>query len=271
MVGLIVSLTSISFLTFAEPGQVEPLRNLSRICDPIIEGRWNDAKRVLKEIGSFKDPKNVRVAQSVIATLCQYASASDRYANALTGIRMVHELGADASGENNRAMATCAMMDHWGQMTERLIQYGVSPNGLCGGNDGSKGLRPLVFSCIYNLKPVAAEVLLKHGADSNRFNLVGKYGTLPSEGNTMTYLMIASSEGKPDFIPVLLKYKAKVNLTCPENGMTALHYAAKWNRGEVIQKLLKAGADKSKRNKKGETPLQVAQKSKATNAIKLLK
>ena len=43
-----------------------------------------------------------------------------------------------------------------------------------------------------------------------------------------------------------------------EDGITALHYAARWGTPENIQALLKAGADVMARSKRGFTPLHYA-------------
>jgi ankyrin repeat protein len=247
----------------------EKIPTLNYICDPIIAGEWNHVRKVVREIGSFKNPKYFQSGQLVIGVLCQYAGASDRYANALTGIRILHEIGADARGQHGRAMFTAASMDNWGQITERLIQYGVKPNDLCGGNLKKKGGYPIMIAVVNNKGTAACEVLLRYGADPNIFQKTGPFNNLSGK-ETLTPLMAAAANGKRDFVKVLIKYKAKADLKCPESGMTALHFAAKGNQPEIIPMLLKAGADKRIRDKQGQTPLQVARKAKAFQAIKLL-
>ncbi len=240
------------------------------LSNAMIAGRWERAKTLLKEIGSFKKAKYQAQGKHIISDLCQYSGASDRYANVLTGIRMVYEAGADPTGNRNGAIAGTTGKDQWGQITERLLQYGVNPNDRCGGNESSQGSPPLLASVLYNPKTIATEVLLKYGADPNTLNIAEGNLQPTREMYNMSYMMIATVKGKTAFIPVLLKHKAKVDLRCPDNGMTALHFAARCNRSEIIPILLKAGANKRMKDKNGQTPLQIAKKAKATKVIKLL-
>ena len=148
------------------------------LSNAMIAGRWERAKTLLKEIGSFKKAKYQAQGKHIISDLCQYSGASDRYANVLTGIRMVYEAGADPTGNRNGAIAGTTGKDQWGQITERLLQYGVNPNDRCGGNESSQGSPPLLASVLYNPKTIATEVLLKYGADPNTLNIAegnGKY------------------------------------------------------------------------------------------------
>lgn len=266
--------TIVSLLALGQGYQPPPDKDrfpsVGYVTDAIIAGRWDRAKELLNEIGSFKNPKYAGMRSGVIGRLCEYAGASDRYANALTGIRLLFERGADPAGNRNIAIAYVIGKDQWGEIIERLIQYGVKPDALTfAGPDDRTGCYPMFLSILYNPKAKAAEVLLKHGADPNRLNDAPYYDKLDGE-SSLSYLTIATIEGKTDFVRVLLKYKAKVNMTCPDNGMSALHYAAKWNRTEIIPMLLKAGANKRAKDKQGRTPLQIAKASKSMGAIKLL-
>jgi hypothetical protein len=237
----------------------------------LIGGRWERAKELLNEVGSFKKPQYKRMGENIIVYLCGFAGASDRYANALTSIRLAHEYGASVTSPKNDAMAAAASMDQWGQITERLLQYGYKPDDRCTWNNSL----PLYMSIQYNAKTKALEALLKYKADPNIWSNdvhVDKDASVSGgpEVDRMTCLMVATIKGKTEHARILLQYKAKANLASKRDKMTALHYAAKYNRSDIIPILLKAGASKNMRNRRGLTPLQVARKARATKAIKLL-
>ncbi len=54
-------------------------------------------------------------------------------------------------------------------------------------------------------------------------------------------------------------------------GNTALHHAAGWGRLENLRLLLAAGADASRRNQEGNTPLDVAEESGRRRVVLLLR
>ena len=54
----------------------------------LIGGRWERARELLNEVGSFKKPQYQKMGELVITYLCSFSGASDRYGNALTGIRI---------------------------------------------------------------------------------------------------------------------------------------------------------------------------------------
>ena len=234
--------------------------------DSIIDGRWVRAKQLLEMIkasGKVVDMKQVE-------GLCEFSGASDRYANVLTGIRMCHDFGADIKGHGGKLLGICAGKDQWGELTERLIQYGADPKGgFIKSKAGLTAWGPISTTVAFNKKTIVAEIYLKNGASPDVFCDFGGYNHL-MRGTRYSPLMTAAAENRKEFIPILLKYKAKVDLRCPEDGMTALHLAARWNSAEIVTLLLAAKADRRLRDKKGMTALAVARKFKAKNAIKAL-
>lgn len=271
MLGTLVVLSS-TFTTLQTANDRELFPKIESIPHALIAGRRERAKELLNEVGSFKKPQYKRLGELVIDYLCGFSGASDRYANALTGIRIAHEYGASVTSARNDAMAAAAMMDEWGQITERLLQYGYKPDDGCYANNSL----PIYMSTQYNPKTKALEALLKYKADPNKWSNdvhIDKHARNfggSDEVDTMTCLMIATIKGKTEHARILLQYKAKVNLASKRDKMTVLHYAAKYNRSDIIPMLLKAGAAKSMRNRRGLTPLQVARKAHADKAIKLL-
>lgn len=55
-----------------------------------------------------------------------------------------------------------------------------------------------------------------------------------------------------------------------KTGDTALIAAASWGQTEVVKRLLDAGADKSVRNEKGKTALDIAREKRHTQIVALL-
>ena len=234
--------------------------------EAILAGCWPRTQELLEKM---KQEKRLP-GPHLIVSLCEYSGSSQRYANILTGIRILRDYGVDVKSVSDEALSTTIGQDEWGQVTERLIQYGANPNGrkvkVKGDlNDGA----PISASIEFNKTPIVTEILLKHGASPDVYHDFGGYNHLMANTH-YTPLMTAAAENRKEFIPVLLKYHAKVDLRCPEDGMTALHLAARWNNADIVRMLLKSKANRRMRSKAGQTPLQVARKFKAKEAVKAL-
>ena len=65
--------------------------------------------------------------------------------------------------------------------------------------------------------------------------------------------------------------KAGANVNAKSNGMMPIHYAAKYNRVEIIKVLITAGSKIHQSCDKGYTPVRHAQKSNAKEAEMFLK
>ena len=93
-----------------------------------------------------------------------------------------------------------------------------------------------------------------------------------TEGTGINLVHWATITNRPDVIPVLLAAKADLNAT-DENGFTPLMYAATVDEGNIdaATVLLKAGADRSIRNKENRTPLDQARYYKHTKLAEALK
>ena len=79
----------------------------------------------------------------------------------------------------------------------------------------------------------------------------------------------AVATGDLDEVNRLIKAGADVN--AKSNGMMPIHYAAKYNRVEIIKALITAGSEIHKPCDKGYTPVRHAQKSNAKEAEMFLK
>jgi len=89
------------------------------------------------------------------------------------------------------------------------------------------------------------ELFLARGADIHRVNRFGE-----------TALMLAAWKNRRDAMQWLLAHGAKPNR--PEREWTALHYAAFAGHGELVDRLLAAGADVNARSTNGSTVVMMA-------------
>ena len=87
--------------------------------------------------------------------------------------------------------------------------------------------------------------------------LIEAQGVECADGTGTTLLMVASREGKLEVVQFLIKNGADINVQT-KAGWTALHYAAGWKMSECVDLLLKCGADKTLMNALEQTPEQVA-------------
>ncbi len=81
---------------------------------------------------------------------------------------------------------------------------------------------------------------------------------------------MASQQGHPEVVKLLLEAGANVNKAEKEEGFTSLLMASSEGQPEVVRLLLEAGADVDKTDKKGRTPLIVASMLGHTEVVKLL-
>lgn len=79
----------------------------------------------------------------------------------------------------------------------------------------------------------------------------------------------AVATGNLDEVNKLIKAGAKVNVK--SNGMLPIHYAAKFNRTEIIKVLITAGSEIHSTCDLGYTPLGHAEKANAKEAAQFLK
>ena len=101
---------------------------------------------------------------------------------------------------------------------------------------------PLQLGCV-----IAFTGTTKHGAEVNGRNTTGS-----------TPLHEAALAGQKGVVELLLSKGARVNEADLESGSTALHFAAGWGRAEVVKLLLERSADRTRKNKAGKTPLDLA-------------
>ncbi|MFA6271457.1 MAG: ankyrin repeat domain-containing protein [Candidatus Paceibacterota bacterium] len=119
------------------------------------------------------------------------------------------------------------------------------------------GLTPLMWAC-RNRHTSIVEFLLSHGAGVNDRNSTENNG---DGGNTA--LWFTAQGAFPGTVPIarlLFEHNAEVNARC-EHGTTAFFMAVTWVHMELVQLLLKHGADPSIPNSDGRSPLEAIQRS----------
>ena len=92
-----------------------------------------------------------------------------------------------------------------------------------------------------------AELLLKKGADLEKYNSVG-----------LTPLHAAAANNNTEVTTILIKYGAHVDVLTATMGMTSLHIGVQARHFEICEVLLKKGANPNIKDEKGRTPLDIA-------------
>ena len=194
------------------------------------------------------------------ATIKPYSERFLDYAIAYNHVAIVKALlenGADPS-EAPR------IFDDNSEMSKTLKNYGIPPKDI---NDpGDMGWPMLVYVCRGDNRehPEKIERLLALGADIDVRNYKGKTG-----------LHCAAKAGFLKVIHLLIEKGASID-ALDNNGETALFEAIRSTikDGEkqrtAIEALLVKGADPNLKNRKGQTPLQVAQRMRRADAAKIV-
>jgi ankyrin repeat protein len=127
---------------------------------------------------------------------------------------------------------------------ELLLKFPASLRLINTRDEGGSGFTALHWAAQSGDKKTL-ELLLRSGADPN---LIDANGFAP--------LHIAAGENHLHLLDLLIKEGVNIDLRCSAwNGGTCLHYACIWEETDLLQKLLKAGADKTLADDHGKTPL----------------
>ena len=90
------------------------------------------------------------------------------------------------------------------------------------------------------------------------------------DGYGLTALQYAARYNRTDVIHELLQRGADVNKRNRYDGLTALHWSAMNNRTNAIRLLLENGASTTIKDKKGRTPIDFAREYNSQEALLLL-
>jgi len=114
-------------------------------------------------------------------------------------------------------------------------------------------------------------VLIENGADVGaREEDVEGGGVLTKAGNANPILSEAATQSSPEMIELLIKAGADVN-AASSGGYTALLVAAGRGNTRVVEALLKAGADANAMGESKKTALQLARERGYTETAEVIK
>jgi hypothetical protein len=223
-----------------------------------------------------EDDGGIDAIRSVVVASCY----PKRIPTIIKAIDWLMERGArPTSPRDEGAILAAAASDPSGAVLGHLIKKGARPH-----SDSFA-----LWNATWVLSPANVKLLLNSGADPNKS--WGRSENSERADTTLRFkvddaewigggwkqwlrtspLMVSSFGNDPASVKLLLSYKANPNAVQPDSGSTALHFAARGNYPEIVQMLLKAGAKKNLKNNRGETPLAVARRFKATKVIPLLR
>ena len=134
------------------------------------------------------------------------------------------------------------------------LNGGTDPNG-----QDSRGWSPLMWAAAEN-KIEALKLLIEHGSNPILINYLGR-----------TALMYAARYGYIQIVQLLLEADANPNSSDEFGNNPALLAAAENGHLNVVEQLLKYGADALHKNKSGETALELAMKNKHGEIAKVLR
>ncbi|HVW07468.1 MAG TPA: ankyrin repeat domain-containing protein [Bryobacteraceae bacterium] len=146
-----------------------------------------------------------------------------------------------------------AISHHQTQVVSMLVTLGFNVNA-----PSADGDRPLNIAAAAGGAEIM-KILLEHGADPN---LPGATGYAP--------LHDAALHGDSEAINLLLAHGAHIDTPTPDDGSTALHLAASFDRLDAVKTLVRHGADTTLRNAKGLTAADLAAKSSFTDVSAFL-
>ena len=123
MLGIITWSIVIS-LNFQDSYVNTPISSFQKSYEAMLAGKWSLAKELLAEMKR----SNTKIDSSSLSRLVELSQSSIYNANVLTGLRLFKEYGVDFQKGDGHLLTIAAVHDKWGQVTERLLQYGADPN-----------------------------------------------------------------------------------------------------------------------------------------------
>ena len=137
---------------------------------------------------------------------------------------------------------------------KELIRQGVNVSELDANGDA-----PLVMAAYEGLTEIV-RLLLEAGADV----------TAVDPGMKATALHAAAYAGRTEAAKLLIQYKIEIDKQGPYNGYTALHDAIWQGHAETARVIVEAGANLTRKNHQGQTPLEFARARGHQELITLL-
>ncbi len=170
-------------------------------------------------------------------------------------VRTLLSQKADVRARSSDGSTALLWLTHWNdvQTAGALLAAGADANAA---NDF--GMTPLSQACT-NSSSALVRLLLKSGANPNTAIATGE-----------TPLMTCARTGNVDAVKILVEYGAAVNAKEPNQGQTALMWAAAERHSDVVKALMDAHADLKAASKQGFTAIHFAARLGDLETVKLL-
>jgi ankyrin repeat protein len=246
-----------------EEGDARKVSQLLDVNDKIINWRDGDFRETLIHYAvraEHLDVVKVLVERGADINMGDNDELTPLHKSAYRGLTEISEYliskGANISAEDRRGVTPLHLAAARGhnKVMELLLAKGAEIN--TADKDGETPLH----RAAKNGYPRAIDFLAEKGADLN---------VPDNHGKTALYWTV--ERRRYTSIAALLRAGADTEIGIKRTEETPLHKALAENDIRAIEMLVKGGADVNMANSKGETPLQIAEKRKMKNAVKLLK
>jgi uncharacterized protein len=156
--------------------------------------------------------------------------------------------------KNGASILSLAVQGEHTEIVKLLLQKGARP----------QADEPVLMWLLSKKNLPLFKILVEAGLDVNyRFPMQGEW-------KSWTPLMIATSLELPEFVEILLRKEAKVDLQADDILITALHIAAANNQKEIVKLLIASKADTTIEDMHFKTPLDYARENGSTVIVELL-
>ena len=242
---------------------------------------------IKQQLLQFKSSENVVKSECDAKSLSANANSSDFSGN-LTTVPPILALPVNLKDMKDKFPIHTAAQE--GNVEKIQQQLKTNPNSLESRNE--LGETPLIVAVSHGHAQACA-ALLKAGADFNATDPVFQQNVLYlacragaieivrifsaykqllefKAQDEWTPLLVAVYHGHTQVCEILLKAGADINVTDSSSGRNALHFACIRGHIEVVRLFAKYSHLRSAKDKKGSTPLALAQSSKKTEIAELL-
>jgi ankyrin repeat protein len=241
-------------------GDMAVLKTLLKTVNPNARGSRNQT--ALHEAAAACNPEAARILIAAGAdrriqddakrTAAMIASGCPQSASKAQFLKLLHPLPVKPVNESARWSLHDAAARGDAAVLAMLLKLGADVNGA-----GTNGNRALEIASRKG-NPAVVRMLLDHGADPHLKTAAGT-GVLHE----------AALGGDPETIDLLVAAGVDVHETDDESASTPLHYAASFGRAEAVKALLRHGADRTRKNRNGMTPADVARANDQNDVLAL--
>lgn len=264
--------------------KTSPKNNNQKLADAIKDGNLESVKKLIEQGADVNNTDEPHYGRTPLIIAC-----SKGY---IEIVKTLIIAGADVNKKGRRKetplLAACDDYDRVKppEIVELLLKNNADPELYNKGEDG-----PLHYAAMYG-RTEAVKLLVNYGA---KINVKGAYGRTPliyaaSESPEMVqflidhgadikatnnskenalFELISDEDPNTEIAQILIDSGIDIHLVNDYHG-TALHWAAFCGRKNIIELLLKNGADINQKNKRGEPPIVRAMSRNYLDIVKFL-